>query len=591
MNKSLDKWRKPTILGLVMLLTIGVAHFTGAGNVSVKADSNAQTLPFSQNWSNAGLITTDDDWSGVPGIIGYRGDDLVTGVDTDLRTILADGSATPVDVNANRNDPDTYSTGGVAEFDGIPNPTVALQGSGTADVPHLVIFLNTTGKSNIRITYNARDIDGQMADAVQQINTQYRVGATGDYANLTGGYIADASSGESSATLVTPVSVTLPAAANNQPMVQVRVMTTNALGSDDWIGIDDINVTAGGGGGTTPGAAKSTLFDFTGNGRTDWTTLTVPTSGAITWRIAGNPAASGPNQAFIRIFNYGLSNIITNADGDLIQTGDQIVPQDYSGDQKTEVSVWRPGAQSYFYTSQFPTGTAGITLERAVQFGSMNDDPTVAGDYDGDGKIDYTVVRATGGVYTWYIINSSTNTLRITNVGIPLDALGSVAVNGADFNGDGKDELVFITQKGQCEFVPGTVCSVTYYAIDAVTGIDVFIRQFGNFNSDYIITPADYTGDKKADLVAVRQSTGNQIWYINNSATNATTATQFGISDSDVRGDLQVRGDYDGDGRQDIAVWRRSNQTFYYISSANGTLGGQKWGEAGDTPLAAIGVF
>ncbi len=583
MNKSLDKWRKPTILGLVMLLTIGVAHFTGAGNVSVKADSNAQTLPFSQNWSNAGLITTDDDWSGVPGIIGYRGDDLVTGVDTDLRTILADGSATPVDVNANRSDPDTYSTGGVAEFDGIPNPTVALQGSGTADVPHLVIFLNTTGKSNIRITYNARDIDGQMADAVQQINTQYRVGATGDYANLTGGYIADASSGESSATLVTPVSVTLPAAANNQPMVQVRVMTTNALGVDDWIGIDDINVAADGGGGTTPGAAKSTLFDFTGNGRTDWTTLTVPTSGAITWRIAGNPAASGPNQAFIRIFNYGLSNIITNADGDLIQTGDQVVPQDYSGDQKTEVSVWRPGAQSYFYTSQFPTGTTGITLERAVQFGSANDDPSVTGDYDGDGKIDYAVARSVNGAITWFIIKSSTNTFSAVMFGPAPETDQLAVVNGADFNGDGKDEVVFLSLDVNNK--------ATWYAGDAATGAFVFARQFGDFDTDYLITPADYTGDKKADLVAVRQTSGPQVWYINNSATNATSATQFGVSNTDVRTDIQLRGDYDGDGRQDIAVWRRSNQTFYYISSANGTLGGQKWGEAGDTPLAAIGIF
>src|SRR6185503_14782487 len=39
-----------------------------------RADSTAQTLPFSQNWSNTGLITLDDNWSGVPGIVGYLGD-------------------------------------------------------------------------------------------------------------------------------------------------------------------------------------------------------------------------------------------------------------------------------------------------------------------------------------------------------------------------------------------------------------------------------------------------------------------------------------------------------------------------------------
>ena len=30
--------------------------------------------PFSQNWSNANLIPSNDDWSAVPSIIGYRGD-------------------------------------------------------------------------------------------------------------------------------------------------------------------------------------------------------------------------------------------------------------------------------------------------------------------------------------------------------------------------------------------------------------------------------------------------------------------------------------------------------------------------------------
>ena len=156
-------------------------------------------------------------------------------------------------------------------------------------------------------------------------------------------------------------------------------------------------------------------------------------------------------------------------------------------------------------------------------------------------------------------------------------------VNGADFNGDGRDEVVFLSLDANS--------IATWYAGDAVTGVGVFSRQFGSFLSDYLVTPADYTGDGRADLVAVRQSAGGQVWYINNSATNTTTGTTFGISDTSARSDIQVRGDYDGDGKQDIAVWRISNQTFYYISSANGSIGSQKWGDAGDTPLGSFGIF
>lgn len=371
-----------------------------------------------------------------------------------------------------------------------------------------------------------------------------------------------------------PVNVNLPAAAENKPSVQARVMTTDAPGGGD------VNAASG----STAPAVKSTYLDFTGNGRTDWTTLAIPTTGSIRWKTIGNPAPAGANQAFIRIFDYGLSNIVTNANGNPVQTGDMVVPQDYTGDKKTEVAVWRPGSQSLFYVSQFPTGTGGITLERAVPLGVTGDNPIAVGDYDGDGKVDYAVSRLnSSGTLTYYYISSSTNTGRQVNFGLPSTARFYIVTNGADFNGDGRDELVFIAL--DANFIP------TWYAGDAITGVDVFTRQFGDFNTDFLITPADYTGDKKADLVAVRQATGNQIWYINNSATNVTSATRFGISDTNVRGDLQVRGDYDGDGINDIAVWRGSNQTFYYIGSANGNLNGQRWGDPGDRPLANFGIF
>ena len=44
---------------------------------------------------------------------------------------------------------------------------------------------------------------------------------------------------------MTPVSVTLPDDANDQPTVQVRVITTNASGNDEWVGIDDIQANGG----------------------------------------------------------------------------------------------------------------------------------------------------------------------------------------------------------------------------------------------------------------------------------------------------------------------------------------------------------
>ena len=208
--------------------------------------------PLTQDWSDTGLIRADDDWSGVPAVVGYRGDGLVAAPGTDPRRVVADGSGTPVDVAANRTDPAAIGlAAGVAEFE-LPNPVVALRGSATASAPQLVIALDTRARAGIAVRLTLRDIDGT-ADAVQPVAVQYRVGNTGSFANVPGGYVPDATEAESIDTdsvngaggeLATPVRVALPAAADDAQHVEVRVITTDAIGRDEWVGVDDVEVTA-----------------------------------------------------------------------------------------------------------------------------------------------------------------------------------------------------------------------------------------------------------------------------------------------------------------------------------------------------------
>ncbi|RLS71631.1 MAG: hypothetical protein DWI00_13105, partial [Planctomycetota bacterium] len=200
------------------------------------------TSNFSQDWTNTGLITTSNDWSGVPSIEGFRGDNLTAVTGADPQTILVSDSPGVLSVIANQTTPNTNTSGAVAEFE-LANPVVAMQGSGTADAPYLQFYLDTTGRSNINVSYLVRDIDGSADNAAQQVALQYRVGATGTFTNVAAAYVADATSG-GTATQTTSVSVTLPAGAANQSQLQLRVMTTNASGNDEWVGIDDIVISS-----------------------------------------------------------------------------------------------------------------------------------------------------------------------------------------------------------------------------------------------------------------------------------------------------------------------------------------------------------
>ncbi len=289
-------------LALTAALLAGFAAATTA-----EADGTYHPLAngsFQQNWSDTGLITTNGDWSGVPSLIGYRGDDPAIGTTTnvDPRTLLA-FVASQVDVNANNTDPESTTTaqaGGIYEVESGGqsggNPTIAFQGSGTADAPFVLLHLNTTGCTNLQLAFTWRDLDNAAvtASTLQQVVAQARTGTTGNFAVIADTYRANANIGSD-----IPIAVALPANLENQAEVQIRWMTTNAGGTDAMIGIDDIQVQgsctggvdnppvvnsttpANGATGVDPGANLVIQFSEAVTTQADWFALNCSSSGVV----------------------------------------------------------------------------------------------------------------------------------------------------------------------------------------------------------------------------------------------------------------------------------------------------------------------
>ncbi|MFN6963676.1 MAG: carboxypeptidase-like regulatory domain-containing protein [Pyrinomonadaceae bacterium] len=221
---------------------------------STYADLAAGSLTFAITPATVDLITTNDDWSRVASVEGFEGRGLTATHGVNPQTVLGtefpNGRLpnTPTKVAANKSNPSAFNVGGLAEFDTGPPLALGLQGNVHAN-PYLVFYLNTLGRYQIRIAYRVEDIDGGSNNSVSQVALQYRVGETGNFINIPAGFIADATDG-GVAGRVQNMSVVLPTPAENQPRVQVRIITTNAAAPDgtstpdEWIGVNNVVITS-----------------------------------------------------------------------------------------------------------------------------------------------------------------------------------------------------------------------------------------------------------------------------------------------------------------------------------------------------------
>ena len=307
-------------------------------------------------------------------------------------------------------------------------------------------------------------------------------------------------------------------------VVSGRTNSTNQIQSLKFLVVRYLNSAS------NPTSAQR-IADFDGDGKSDASVFR-----AGTWYInpSSNPTAFAPNAAYG--IQFGLAT-------------DKLVPADYDGDGKTDIAVWREGALAYFYilnssnntfrAEQFgrtgdnpsavgnwdgdnkadlavyrngaaggqsffyyrPSSQPSVDFE-TIYWGTAGDEP-VRGDFDGDGKLDAAVFRASNGI--WYIRQSSNNQPRYASWGVASDK----RVSG-DFDGDGKTDLA-IFRNG-------------LWAITQSSNNQQRYEQYGQ-TGDRLVA-GDYDGDGVTDIAVWRNGT----YYIKRSTSSLSVVQQFGAT-------------------------------------------------------------
>lgn len=162
-------------------------------------------------------------------------------------------------------------------------------------------------------------------------------------------------------------------------------------------------------------------------------------------------------------------------------------------------------------------------------------------DFDGDSKTDFAIARSNGGVIEWWIANSSGGVTAFPH-GVSGE-FSTLRIGAHDFDGDGKDDA-WLWRSG--------ASPAAGFLIFQSSDSTIRFEQFGTTSDDPRVV-YDYDGDGRADPAVFR--TSDDTWYYlgsSNNAARAVTAVRWGTT-------FANPGDFDGDGRGDFVDQQGGN--------------------------------
>jgi hypothetical protein len=301
--------------------------------------------------------------------------------------------------------------------------------------------------------------------------------------------------------------------------------------------------------------------DFNGDGKTD---IACPFNGLFQISVFLNtvtPGASTPS--FSSATNFSTSD-----------APPACIAADINGDGKPDLIS--TCYSSFIFSVHLNTTTPGAstpTFSARTNFAvsSQNSMGLCAADFNGDGLTDIAIANLN--VKICIYLNTTTPGATTPTFSSETAVSTGLSNNGrnvcaADFNGDGKPDIVFPNTSddniGVCLNTTTTGASTPTFSART---------EFASGDGPYIVTVADFNGDGKPDIANSNNNTTSISVLLNTTTTNASTPTFSAHADFTAGSNPGwiTKGDFNGDGKPDIICGYGSNVSVYLNNTTPGS--------------------
>nr|WP_239071959.1 FG-GAP-like repeat-containing protein [Amycolatopsis sp. SID8362] len=330
------------------------------------------------------------------------------------------------------------------------------------------------------------------------------------------------------------------------------------------------------------GTTKAATFLHSATSRKTWSYLVVASGGAASPQFTATTGPrslsdfTGDGKADVATFTRGSAGdvFVAASDGtkfngtsalwhDRFSVGTEIpLSGDFNGDGKADVATFSRGSTADVYVA-LSDGTKfdgnGVLWD---DFFAANSETPAVGDFNGDGKDDIaTFTLGTSGDV--YVALSDGTKFGASSIWHGDFGFGAEQPYVGDFNGDGKDDVAVFTR--------GTGGDVYVALSDGTKFVGNGVKWHDNFafNSE-IPAIGDFNGDGKDDIATFTRGTAGDVFVALSDGTkfvgNSIKWHEYFAANDEMPG----TGDFNGDGKDDAITFTRGTAGDVYVALSTG---------------------